>query len=151
MTLDATSGKTPSKTKESLTQQYALADFWRTGWTRAARSPKLSPLQSEHDRVERRGAMSNHRIRHLMREFDALMARQKAELDFVMPEHINDGILCVLGTLPVGAEMRFFWRDGKAHLNLSKDGEEVVELFLVRNVAGISIPTPTAAYATSMH
>jgi hypothetical protein len=136
---------------ESLALKYAYADFWRTGWTRAARSPRLSPLQSEHDRVEHRAVLASNRIRRLMHEHDALMARQTAELNFIKPQHINDGIMSVLGSLPIGAELRFFWLNGKQHLHFTQDGVDAAFLYLARNAAGVGIPTPAAPPKTSLH
>ena len=60
------------------------------------------------------------------------------------PDEIRDAILTVLGTLPVGCEMRFWWQDGHQHMSMQHAGQTAQVLYLNRREDGVGIPTPAA-------
>ena len=53
-------------------QEYAIADFWRTGWMRVARRFEANQLQSKAERIEARAKNASWRIKRVMNAHDAL-------------------------------------------------------------------------------
>lgn len=62
-----------------------------------------------------------------------------------MNQQINDAIMKILGTLPVGAEMRFFWQDGCQHLSMKLEGtsEQIARLNRAPDGTGVVVPATT--------
>ncbi len=57
-------------------------------------------------------------------------------------EEIRQALLMVLSTLPVGAEFRFFWRDGVQHMAMKFGSEPEQLMSLNRRPDGTGITTP---------
>lgn len=51
--------------------EYERLCQWRAIWTALAKKNEVGRLQTRQERIERRAADCNHRIRSLMRAFDA--------------------------------------------------------------------------------
>jgi hypothetical protein len=60
-----------------------------------------------------------------------------------MQVDVRQAILLVLSTLPVDAEMRFFWQDGSQHMSMKLPGESehVARLSRASNGVGVVVPT----------
>lgn len=57
-------------------------------------------------------------------------------------DELRQALMTVLGSLPVGAEFRFFWCDGKKHMTMKFGAEPEQTLCLTRRGNGVGIPTP---------
>lgn len=69
-----------------------------------------------------------------------MMAETKARE--ATQKEIREALMMVLSTLPVGAEFRFFWRDGVQHMAMKFGAEPERLMSLNRRADGIGIPTP---------
>ena len=130
--------------------EYESADGWRTRWCRLACDVELmrkeQRTQERQDRIERRASLANLRVGRAMREFDAEREQiNQAPLNQIQP-NLSEAIMTVLGTLPQGMTMRFFWADGKQHLGMTPAGEVEQVLYLNRLPNGVGIPTPVVLH-----
>ena len=59
-----------------------------------------------------------------------------------MQDDVRKAILTVLSTLPVDAEIRFFWKDGSQHLSMKLPGEseQIARLSRATNGVGVVVP-----------
>lgn len=55
---------------------------------------------------------------------------------------LRDALMTVLGSLPAGAEFRFFWRDGQQHMTIKLGSEPEQTLCLNRRPDDVGVPTP---------
>lgn len=55
---------------------------------------------------------------------------------------LRDSIMTVLGSLPHGCEIRFWWQDDKQHLSMQFDGQPAQVLYINRLADGTGVPTP---------
>lgn len=62
-----------------------------------------------------------------------------------MKPEIGQAMMTILGTLPVGAEVRFYWDDGVQHMSIKyADGtEDVARLNRVSDGVGVLSPAVT--------
>ncbi len=62
-----------------------------------------------------------------------------------MQQKIQDAIKTLLGTLPVGAELRFYWHDGAQHLSTKLPGaeEQIARLNRIQDGLGVIVPGTT--------
>ncbi len=63
-----------------------------------------------------------------------------------MNSKINDAMMMILSTLPVGAEIRFFWQDGCSHLSMKLLGEPEQLARLNRAADGVGVVVPAAIH-----
>jgi hypothetical protein len=58
---------------------------------------------------------------------------------------ISDAIMTIIGTLPIDAEMRFYWQDGCSHLSLTMPGrpEQIARLNRSSDGTGVLVPSMT--------
>lgn len=63
-----------------------------------------------------------------------------------MTPEIRNAIMTILGTLPEGMEMRFFWKDGCQHLSMKLDGEPEQLARLNRAPSGIGVVVPATTH-----
>jgi hypothetical protein len=73
--------KTAITPSVELQQQYGIADFWRTGWTRLACKYEAGRLQSKQDRVESRARAASRRVAVILQKNDSEMAATLAQAD----------------------------------------------------------------------
>lgn len=59
-----------------------------------------------------------------------------------MTPEIASAIKTILGTLPEGAELRFYWQDGVQHLHMKLPGQDdqVAKLNRVNDGTGVIVP-----------
>jgi len=63
-----------------------------------------------------------------------------------MKSEIGQAMMTILGTLPVGAEVRFYWYDGVQHMSIKyADGSEEVAR-LNRSSSGIGVLAPAVVH-----
>lgn len=67
---------------------------------------------------------------------------------------LRNAILCVLSTLPVNSEMRFYWKDGTQCVTWTCAHCEPINIVLVRDEHGVGHPMPATVsntVATTKH
>lgn len=59
-----------------------------------------------------------------------------------MQDDVRNAMLTLLSTLPVEAEIRFYWQDGSQHMSLRMPGEQeqVARLSRAPSGAGVVVP-----------
>lgn len=59
-----------------------------------------------------------------------------------MREDIKTAVLTLLGTLPVDAEFRFYWKDGAQHMSykFGNEPEQVARLNRAPDGSGVVVP-----------
>ncbi|MYM92486.1 hypothetical protein [Duganella vulcania] len=131
-------------TRHEMLNEYERGHRWRAAWQALASKIEPGRLQARQERIERRASLANVRVGRALRASDA--EQKAASQPRTISTEVAAAIRTVLGTLPVGAEIRFYWHDGAQHYCVSLPGQPDQVGRLKRNGDGTGVIVPATLH-----